>query len=215
LRTARLRLNRIASHVTAEQPRLLDVGCGIGVVMEAANARGWHGVGVDISHRIVEHCRQKGLECHRVSNWDLPFEDESFDVVTAWSTVEHVDNVSETLAEWYRVLRPGGVLAMDTSDAACLKVRLLGKGYRGIWVGGHTYTFTRPTLRAFCRRAGFQELPQPLLGRIANLSLSEAIVAAGYQLQYELRSRLALQKPFQLFLRKPARAAATAQQAAA
>ena len=215
LHTAKTRLNRLAPHVTAEQPRLLDVGCGIGVVMEAAESRGWEAVGVDISRRIVDHCREKGLQCQRVATWDLPFENESFDVVTAWSVVEHVTNVRDVLREWHRVLRPGGVLAMDTSDAACLKARLLGARYRGIWVPGHTYTFTRRTLREFCRQAGFAEIRQPLIGRPIGMSLGEVALAAAYQAQYEIRNLLRIQKAFQLFLRKPAANAAQRNRAAA
>ena len=153
--------------------------------------------------------------CQRVATWDLPFENESFDVVTAWSVVEHVTDVRDVLREWHRVLRPGGVLAMDTSDAACLKARLLGARYRGIWVPGHTYTFTRRTLREFCRQAGFAELRQPLIGRPVGMSLGEVAHAAAYQAQYEIRNLLRIQKAFQLFLRKPAANAAQRNRAAA
>jgi 2-polyprenyl-3-methyl-5-hydroxy-6-metoxy-1,4-benzoquinol methylase len=203
LHTATTRLNRIAPCISGKRPKLLDVGCGIGVVMEAAEARGWEAVGVDISRRIVDHCREKGLQCQRVANWDLPFENESFDVVTAWSVIEHVTDVRDVLREWNRVLRPGGVLAMDTSDAACLKARLLGTRYRGIWVPGHTYTFTRSTLREFCRQAGFVEVRQPLIGRPVGMSFGQTVLAAAYQVQYEVRNLLRVQKAFQLFLRKP------------
>ena len=94
-------------------------------MLEAASLRGWNAVGADISRRAVRICRQKGFECHTVDGHELPFDDESFDIVTGWSIIEHVIDVSKTLIEWRRVLRSGGVLAMDTSDAACLKAKLL------------------------------------------------------------------------------------------
>jgi ubiquinone/menaquinone biosynthesis C-methylase UbiE len=199
VRTALVRLNRIAALVKAKAPRLLDVGCGIGAVMEAAHQKGFFPVGSDVSQAVVEGCRQRGLECGLIVNDRLPFDTESFDVVTAWSVIEHVVDVRATLAEWRRVLRPGGILAIDTSSALCWKARLLGARYRGFWPHGHTYTFTPPTLRQFVLEAGFRVVPSPFVGRISDLPLSEACYSVAYQLQYELRQWLRLQKPFMLF----------------
>jgi ubiquinone/menaquinone biosynthesis C-methylase UbiE len=199
VRTALVRLNRIAALVKEEAPRLLDVGCGIGAVMEAANLRGWKPVGSDVSQAVVDGCRQRGLECELIANDRLPFDNATFDVVTAWSVIEHVADVRTTLQEWRRVLRPGGILAIDTSNALCWKARLLGPKYRGFWPNGHTYTFTPATLKEFVANAGFRVLRNPFVGRISDIPFSQAAYSVGYQLQYELRQWLRLQKPFMMF----------------
>jgi ubiquinone/menaquinone biosynthesis C-methylase UbiE len=204
LRTATVRLSRIAAVVNVERPRLLDVGCGLGFVLEAAVARGWDASGVDVSGRVVEICRQKGLDSHVVTDDRLPFDDQSFDIVTAWSVIEHMGDVREALDEWRRVLRPGGLLVVDTSDADCLKVRLLGARYRRFWRPEHTYAFTPRTLVQLLEKAGYQLIPQPLLGRLRGLSAPMACYAVAYQTQFELRRVLRIQKPFQLFARRAA-----------
>jgi ubiquinone/menaquinone biosynthesis C-methylase UbiE len=215
VRTATIRLHRIASLLAAERPRILDVGCGTGAILEAAQHRGWEASGVDVSDRMVQRGREQGLDVHPVSGHELPFADESFDVVTAWSVIEHVSDVRVTLAEWRSVLRVGGVLVVDTSDALCWKVQLLGAKYRRFWRPDHTYAFTPATLGEFLTQAGFELLPRPFLGSLRGLSPAMAGYALAYQSLFEVRQALGLQKPFQLFARRTAAEAGGTSRAAA
>jgi ubiquinone/menaquinone biosynthesis C-methylase UbiE len=202
LRTAAVRLNRIAPLLRTDAPSFLDVGCGTGCMVRAAQDRGWTASGVDVSRRVVELGREAGLDTHLVGDHKLPFDDQSFDVVTAWSVIEHVTDVRTTLSEWARVLRPGGVLVVDTSDADCWKVKLLGARYRRFWRQDHTYAFTPATLGRFVEEAGFELTRRPFVGRLRDLSTGMACYAMAYQGLFELRSRLRLQKPFQIFARR-------------
>lgn len=202
MRTAAVRLNRIAALLARDKPRLLDVGCGTGCMLKSARLRGWDAAGVDVSPRMVRRGRDQGLEIHRVDGHELPFDDQSFDAVTAWSVIEHVPDVRVTLAEWRRVLRPGGVLVTDTSDARCWKVKLLGAKYRRFWRTDHTYAFTPATLGQFTQQAGFDLLRRPFVGRLRDLPPRMAGYAVAYQGLFEFRSRLGLQKPFQIFARR-------------
>jgi ubiquinone/menaquinone biosynthesis C-methylase UbiE len=204
LRTAVVRLNRVAPLVSGKDVRLLDVGCGTGATLEAAGRRGWRATGVDISEKIVLRCREAGCDSHVAEDHDLPFDDGTFDAVTAWSVIEHVADVRASLAEWRRVLRPGGLLAIDTSDALCWKTRLLGAGYRRFWSPHHSYVFTPENLRGFLEQAGFETLRPPFVGRLRDLPPGMALHALGYQAQFELKQALRLQKTFQLFARRSA-----------
>lgn len=203
LRTAMVRLNRIAAVVEAVRPRLLDVGCSVGVTIEAAQRRGWDAVGVDVSQDVVDLCCQRGLPAVLSDGVRLPFPDRSFDVVTAWHVIEHVGDVRQTLAEWFRVLRPGGVLAIETPDGSSPKVKLLGRRYRRFWKPEHTYTFSPRSLEAFFRHAGFDIVRQPWTGKLSNFSPSQATYAVAYQLQLAVKYRLGLRKAFQIFARRP------------
>jgi SAM-dependent methyltransferase len=65
--------------------------------------------GVDISADAIEFCRQRGLTDVRLGAAEsLPYEDESFDLVTALDVVEHLDDDVGGLREMRRILRPGG-----------------------------------------------------------------------------------------------------------
>ena len=205
LRTAVVRLNRIAAVLNTDLPRLLDIGCSVGCTVEAAKRRGWHAIGVDVSDDAVAYCKQRGLNCHVVDHVKLPFNDETFDVVTSWHVVEHVSNVTETLNEWRRVLRPGGVLVMETPDANCLKVRLKGADYRRFWAPEHTYTFTPDSLARFVERCDLVPLQRPMLGRLADLSPAMAAYTIMYQSYQALRHITGMSKAFQRFARRPDR----------
>jgi SAM-dependent methyltransferase len=206
LRTAMVRLNRAAAWLTVERPRLLDIGCSVGCTVEAADARGWKGVGVDVSEDAVSYCRSRGLDCQVVGPVELPFADQSFDVVVNWHVIEHVADVKQTLEEWRRVLKPGGVLFLETPDATCGKVRRLKEKYRKFWAPEHTYTFTPDNLGRFLSLAGFQLLPTPWLGPLRRVGLRQASYICGYQTYQALRQVLGVSKAFQICARRePAR----------
>jgi ubiquinone/menaquinone biosynthesis C-methylase UbiE len=207
LRTASVRLNRIAPLVRAQAPRLIDVGSSVGCVIEAALDRGWSAMGVDVSASAVEFCRERNLPCRLVQGNKLPFPDASFDVLTAWHVIEHVADVEETLAEWFRVLRPDGVLALETPDASSPIVRLRGSSYRKFWAPEHTYTFTPSTLAEFMRRAGFEMLARPIFGSLAGRTAGMAAYTVAYQSYHGLRKAAGISKAFQLFARRTARPA--------
>ena len=204
LRTAAVRLNRVASTLPTGAVRALDIGCSLGVTVESAKSRGWDAVGVDVSQDAVALCRQQGLNCVTSDGLELPFEDESFDAVTSWHVIEHVADIRATLAEWRRVLRVGGVLAIETPDASSLRVRLQGAGYRRFWKPHHSYTFTPRTLGKFFRQAGFELVRKPVLGRLSDLPLGLRAYTVAYQSQMGLKSLLGVRKAFQIFARRSA-----------
>ena len=116
IRTAQVRLCRVSTFLEESAPDLLDIGCSIGATVTAAQRRGWSARGVDVSQTAVDICRRQGLDCRRYDGQRLPFKDESFDVLTSWHVIEHVANVTETLAEWLRSPPPGR--RPDTGDAS-------------------------------------------------------------------------------------------------
>ena len=147
LRTARVRLNRIAPLVQVDSPRLLDIGSSVGCVVEAAIERGWDAVGTDVSASAVAFCRQRNLPCRLISGNVLPFADNSIDVLTSWHVIEHVADVATTLADWFRVLRPGGVMAPRNAGRLVAHCPATGKPVSQI-LGArtHVHVFARNSI---------------------------------------------------------------------
>ena len=95
--------------------RVLDIGCGPGGFLAVLSRLGGEVVGIDISTEFVSACRDTierlGLRNARAlcaPAAELPFPDDSFDVVLLIDVLHHMDAVEPALREVKRVLRPGG-----------------------------------------------------------------------------------------------------------
>ena len=73
-----------------KNPKMVDIGCSVGATVVAAKQLGWQASGVDISQAAVDYCREQGLDCYKIDGPELPFEDNTFDLVTNWHVIEHV-----------------------------------------------------------------------------------------------------------------------------
>jgi SAM-dependent methyltransferase len=103
--------------VAAAPGRVLEVGCGWGELAEwIARETGADVVAVDLSPRMVELARERGVDARLADVEELPFADETFDVVVAAWMLYHVPDLERGLAEIARVLRPGGTLVAATNS---------------------------------------------------------------------------------------------------
>lgn len=120
------------SAVTADSPgSVLEVGCGTGAFAAriAAALPDAALVAVDQSERLVELTAQRGVDARVADVQDLPFDDESFDVVAALWMLYHVTDLHRGLAEIRRVLRPGGrFVAVTNGDEHLADLRRDGGG---------------------------------------------------------------------------------------
>lgn len=94
--------------------RILDAGCGTGGMVKHLQQYG-SVAGLDISDEALELCRHRDLsQLARASVERLPFVDESFDLLTSFDVLYHKAVVNDRLAlgEFYRVLKPGGLLLL-------------------------------------------------------------------------------------------------------
>lgn len=94
-------------------PRLLDIGCGTGMLLDDLKEVG-SAVGLDYSMLALEYCRKRNLpNLGRADACNLPVQDDSVDVITALDVIEHIGDDAGMLAEMQRVLKPGGVAIMS------------------------------------------------------------------------------------------------------
>lgn len=102
------------------QVRLLDIGCGGGVLTEEFALMGCRVAGIDISPRSIAvaqaHADKSGLSIdYRIGEaTNLPFEDGNFDAVSCCDMLEHVADWERVIAEAARLLKPGGLFLFDT-----------------------------------------------------------------------------------------------------
>ena len=113
--------------------RMLEVGGGQGFFAERlARELGAVVVGIDVSERMVELQRERGIDAQVGDVQSLPFPDASFDAVSAQYMLYHVPDLPRGLSELARVLRPGGRLVAITNAVDHLHElwRLVGRDRR-------------------------------------------------------------------------------------
>lgn len=145
--------------------KLLDVGAATGFFLDLARTRGWQTHGVEPSRYASEVASRKGLTVHRgvVEELDLP--DESFDVITMWDVIEHVNDPDASLAAACRLLRPEGSLALNTPDAGSLLARLLGLRWHLVVPPEHLVLFSAKSLRKLLEDHGFTVIALHRIGK--------------------------------------------------
>ena len=95
---------------------LLDLGCGTGLFMRRYGEQGGTAVGLDISRGMVEAAREQAgwFEYLLGTAEVLPFRERTFDAVSCMLAFSYLENPGRMIREAFRVLRPGGVLAVGT-----------------------------------------------------------------------------------------------------
>ena len=139
----------ICREVKDRRPRILDVGCGTGANLIMLSKYG-DAEGVDISEDALAFCRERGLDKVKLgAGEELPYEDNTFDLVTAFDVVEHMDDDLAGLREMRRVLQPGG------------RVLLFVPTFMFLWglqddVSHHRRRYRLSQLRRVVEQAGFE-----------------------------------------------------------
>lgn len=94
------------------QYKILDAGCGTGGNMSFLRRYG-HVRGIDISSQAIQFCKRRGLRNIYIGSIDhIPFSSNSFDIITCFDVLGQKDVSNDLIAvqEFYRVLKPGGIL---------------------------------------------------------------------------------------------------------
>ena len=137
---------------------LVDVGCATGDFLIAARARGWRASGVEVSADAVGVARARGLEVALGTLADAPLADASVDVITMLDVIEHLPDPLAELRRIRRILRPGGLIVVETPNWRSVYRRLLGKRWAALQPHLHILYFDRTTVTRALRAAGFQPL---------------------------------------------------------
>jgi phosphoethanolamine N-methyltransferase len=114
---------RVLDGVDLDGRRVLDIGCGLGGIdrLIAGRYRVAEVVGIDVEDVLIEEARRKNADSpaadrvrfELVQPGPLPFPDASFDVVFSKDSILHIPDKDAFAADAYRLLKPGGVLAVS------------------------------------------------------------------------------------------------------
>lgn len=162
-----LRLEFIQRYVSLNSKRIVDVGCGGGILTEALAKYGADATGIDLSADLIDiadlHGLESGITVHyeKISAEDLAQQQpESFDHVTCMEMLEHVPNPGSIISACAKLAKPGGMVFFSTLNrkpkAYLLAIVAAEHLLRMLPKGTHDYkTFIKPSeLTSSARAAG-------------------------------------------------------------
>ena len=151
-----LRLNFIASKVNLSSAKVLDVGCGGGILSEALARKGAKVTGIDQGENVIKVAKLHMIESNLNINYkQLNIEDyykisnEKFDVITCLEMLEHVPDPASVILACSKLVKPGGHLYFSTinRNIKSYLFAVIGAEYilNLLEKGTHDYTkFIRP-----------------------------------------------------------------------
>ena len=160
LKTFERRLRFVRKYVP-EHGKILDVGCAAGYFLRVMREHGYDGYGVEVSAAIASEAQRHLGEdrvhvgmLHEVPD-DERYRRGSFDLVTMWDVVEHVPDPQELLRQARAMLKPGGMLILETQNVDSRFAKFLGPKWHHFKHEEHIYHFNQATIRRALDQAGF------------------------------------------------------------
>lgn len=168
------RLQLVRNYLNVSEAETLDIGAGLGQFQILLNGHGARTKGIEPSSLRREYALEKvGVTLHRElidsHYWQTEFI-QHFDLITLWDVIEHVDFPQETLEAAVKLLKPGGMLCLDTPSREVLPYQLSQQLYRfshgkiSLFLPsfystvryGHKQIFTQQQLSELLERSGLE-----------------------------------------------------------
>jgi 2-polyprenyl-3-methyl-5-hydroxy-6-metoxy-1,4-benzoquinol methylase len=149
----------------SQKGTLLDVGAATGFFMHMAQDDGWKVSGIEYSDFAVQAGKKKGLDIRVGDLRSATFDKNSFDVITLFDVVEHMTDPEADIQSAYGLLKPQGILVINTPDAESLFAKILGKHWHLIVPPEHIHYFSPHNLAILLKRSGFEILEVRKIGK--------------------------------------------------
>lgn len=116
-----IKINELENNLLA-----IDLGCGRGEWLELIEENGFKAKGVDLDEFMLKECEKNGLDATKKDALEFirEFENESVNIVSGFHIAEHLpfNILQELIEESYRVLKPGGLLILETPNPENIRV---------------------------------------------------------------------------------------------
>lgn len=138
--------------------RLLEVGCGNGLMLEYLSSLGWRVEGLDVDPVAVQCSRDRGLPVTAGTLEQSVCDDNLFDAVIMSHVIEHVADPAGLMTACRRVLKQSGVLSLVTPNVESYGSRFFGRSWLALDPPRHLILFTTVALRDLAVKSGFSQI---------------------------------------------------------
>jgi len=149
---------------------LIEIGSGFGYLLNSLKQDGWEVKGIEPLQIGCQYTKSEfNIEAIPQTLEDTHLEDNSVDIFVMLHVIEHLADPTATLKEIFRILKPNGLLILETPRYDTVMFKLLGKRERSISCEGHIYFFTTDTIKQITANVGFETVKIDYVGRSLTL----------------------------------------------
>lgn len=154
---ARSRYKKFQRIVGKRTGKLLDVGCGKGLLLKLLKESGWEVIGTELSKESAKYANEVlGLKVFNQDIEECNFTDESFDLITFFHSLEHLINPLSTLKTIRRLLKDDGLLIVEVPRFHSLYFKIFKDKWFHLDVPRHLFHFDDQTLEKLLTTSGFK-----------------------------------------------------------
>lgn len=148
---------------------LLDIGCYAGIFPYVAKKSGFEVTGIEPSMWAAEYAGNKTKSKIYQGSWkDVSFKEGSFDIITIWDVIEHLEDPLGCLKISHKWLKRDGLLTVTTHDISSILARMMGGKYPWL-MRFHLYHFSPKTLTEMIKKAGFTDVKTTYYSKVFSL----------------------------------------------
>lgn len=159
------RANVIIKNTTDSPGRVLDIGCGRGLMLGTLKKQGWETIGTEQSEISSQYAREVlGIPVKVTTDLkSCNFPDNHFDAISLWHVLEHFPDPVDTLREIQRILKPNGLLLIEVPNFSSWQAKVGQGQWFHIDSPRHLYHFTPESLITLLRGVGFSSFRKSTL----------------------------------------------------
>lgn len=150
------RVDRVARY--KPQGNWLDVGCGSGLILQAAQANGsWHLSGIEPVDAMAKYTSEKlSIEVFSGTFEEYPVQEASLDVITMWDVLEHLSAPADSLRKVAQLLKEDGYFLFSTPNLDSLNRKIFQNTWLGYDLPRHLYLYPDSLIRKTLREFGME-----------------------------------------------------------
>jgi len=145
----RKRVTRVAKYMP--EGNWLDVGCGSGLILQAAQERGnWKLSGVEPVISMAEYTAARlEIDVFGGTFEDFPIHEASFDIISMWDVLEHLSAPASSIQKVSKLLKPEGIFIFSTPNLNSLDQKIFGPHWLGYDLPRHLYLFPDQLIKKY------------------------------------------------------------------
>ena len=136
--------------------KILDIGCGSGEFLANINSCVFEKYGLEVNPQGIARCRERKIKVFDKELKDAGFSSDSFDVITMWHVLEHLDKPADLLLEARRILKNNGILMIATPNTDSLGFRYGRKNWFHLDSPRHLVLYNRKSLGFLLHKTRFK-----------------------------------------------------------